>query len=82
MDLTFGSLNFRIGSLGSIRLSDPTKSDLSAEKTVFAVMSDSSVGPSSELNSPVSFTPIKTTECTTKELDLEETSYHSNKGSS
>jgi hypothetical protein len=25
MDLTIGSLNFRVGSLGSIRLSDPTK---------------------------------------------------------
>jgi hypothetical protein len=25
MDLTIGSLNFHVGSLGSIRLSDPTK---------------------------------------------------------
>jgi hypothetical protein len=32
MDLTIGSLSFRVGSLGSIRLSDPTKSDPSAEK--------------------------------------------------
>jgi hypothetical protein len=30
MDLTFRSLNFRVSSLGSIRLSDPTKADLSA----------------------------------------------------
>jgi hypothetical protein len=29
MDLTIGSLNFRVGSLGSIHLSDPMKSELS-----------------------------------------------------
>jgi hypothetical protein len=52
-------------------------------------MSDSSVGSSSEVNSPVSFIPMKTTECTIEELDeimgnldLEETSDHSDKGSS
>jgi hypothetical protein len=32
MDLTFGNLNFRIGSLGSVRLSDPTESGPSAGK--------------------------------------------------
>jgi hypothetical protein len=89
MDLTFGSLNFCVGSLGSVRLSDPTKSGPSAEKTIFAVISYSSIGSSSEVNSPVSFTSMKTIECTTKELDkimgnldLEETSDHTNKGSS
>jgi hypothetical protein len=52
-------------------------------------MTDSSVGSSSEVNSPVSFTPTKTTECTIEELDkimgnldLKETSDHSDKGSS
>jgi hypothetical protein len=45
MDLTIGSLNFRVGSLGSIRLSNPTKSE-------------PSVGFSSEVNSPVSFAKI------------------------
>jgi hypothetical protein len=52
-------------------------------------MSDSSVGSSSEVNLPVSFTPTETTECTIKELDkimgnldLEETSCYSDKGSS
>jgi hypothetical protein len=30
MDLTIGSLNFRVGSLGSIRLLDPAKPDPSA----------------------------------------------------
>jgi hypothetical protein len=48
MDLTIGSLNFRIGSLGSICLSDPTKSDPSAGKTVTMAISKSSVGSSSE----------------------------------
>jgi hypothetical protein len=54
MDLTFGSLNLHLGSLGSIRLSDPTKSGPSAEETASAVMSDSSVGSSSEVNLPFS----------------------------
>jgi hypothetical protein len=38
MDLMFGSLNFRVGSLGSICLSDPTKSGPSAGKTMTAAM--------------------------------------------
>jgi hypothetical protein len=33
MDLTIGSLNFRVGSLGSIRLSDPAKLGPSATKS-------------------------------------------------
>jgi hypothetical protein len=69
MDLTFGSLNFRVGSLGSIRLLDPTKLDPSAGKTMTAAMSESSVGSSSEGNSPVSFTMTKNMENTIKELD-------------
>jgi hypothetical protein len=40
MDLTIGSLNFHVGSLGSIRLSDPTKSGPSTGKTVTATMSE------------------------------------------
>jgi hypothetical protein len=59
MDLTIGSLNFRIGSLGLIRLSDSTKSDPSASKTVTIAMSESSVGSSSEVNSPVSFATME-----------------------
>jgi hypothetical protein len=55
MDLTIGSLNFRIESLGSIRLSDLAKPDPSASKTKTITMSESSVGSSSEVNSPVSF---------------------------
>jgi hypothetical protein len=55
MDLTIGSLNFRVGSLGSTRLSDSTKSDPSARKATTIAMSESSVGSSTEVNSPVSF---------------------------
>jgi hypothetical protein len=55
MDLTIGSLNFRVGSLGSIRVSDPAKPDPSASEAKTIAMSESSVGSSSEANSPVSF---------------------------
>jgi hypothetical protein len=54
MDLTIGSLNFRVGSLGSIRLSDPTKPDPSASEPETVAMLESSEGSSSEVNSPVS----------------------------
>jgi hypothetical protein len=55
MDLTIGSLNFHVRSLGSIRLSDPTKMGLSASKPKTVAMTESSEGSSSEVNSPVSF---------------------------
>jgi hypothetical protein len=54
MELTFGSLNFCIGPSGSTRLSDPTKSVPSAGKAERMTASGSSVGSSSEANSPVS----------------------------
>jgi hypothetical protein len=54
MDLTIGSLDFRVGSLGSIRLSDPTKSDPSASESKTVAMSESSEGFSSKVNSPIS----------------------------
>jgi hypothetical protein len=54
MDLTIGTLNFRIGSLGSIRLSDLVKPGPSAAKSKTETMSESSEGSSSEVNSPVS----------------------------
>jgi hypothetical protein len=59
MDLMIESLNFRVGSLGSIRLSDPIKSGPSAEKTASAAISESSVGSSGKVNSLVSFTPME-----------------------
>jgi hypothetical protein len=54
MHLTIGSLNFRVGSLGSIRLLDPAKPGPSASEPKTVAMSESSEGSSSEVNSPVS----------------------------
>jgi hypothetical protein len=62
MDLTIGSLNFRVESLGSIRLSDPVSSDPSASEAKTVAMSESSVGSSSEANPPVSFAAIEIAE--------------------
>jgi hypothetical protein len=69
MDLTIEILNFHVGSLGSIRLLDPSKSDPSAGKTVTIAMSESSVGSSSEVNSLVSFTMMENMEGKIEELD-------------
>jgi hypothetical protein len=54
MELTIGSLSFYVETSGSTRLSDPAKSGPSAGKTKTITMSGSSVGSSSEANSPVS----------------------------
>jgi hypothetical protein len=59
MDLTIGSLNFHVGSLGSIRLSDPMKTDPSASEPETVAMSESSESSSSEVNSPVSLAEAK-----------------------
>jgi hypothetical protein len=59
--LTIGSLNFCVGSLGSICLSDLAKPDPSAIETKTIAMSESSVGSSSEVNSPVSFEIMENT---------------------
>jgi hypothetical protein len=59
MDLTIGSLTFRIGSLGSIRFSNPTKTGPSASEPETVAMSESSEGSSSEVNSPVSLVEAK-----------------------
>jgi hypothetical protein len=56
MELTFKSLSFYIRPSGSTRLSDLTKSGPSASKTEKIIASESSVGSSSEVNSPVSLT--------------------------
>jgi hypothetical protein len=55
MQLTIGSLSFYVGPSGLTRLSDPAKLGLSASKIKTITMSGSSVGSSSEVNSPVSF---------------------------
>jgi hypothetical protein len=62
MDFTIGSLNFCVGSLGLIRLSDPVSSDPSAIEVKIVVMSESSVGSSSEANSSISFVAIEVAE--------------------
>jgi hypothetical protein len=62
MDLTIrtiGSLNFRIESLGLIRLLDPMKTGPSASEPETVAMSESSEGSSSEVNSPTSFAEAK-----------------------
>jgi hypothetical protein len=56
MELKIGSLSVYVGPLGSTRLSDPARSGPSASKTKTITVSGSSVGSSSEVNSPVSFT--------------------------
>jgi hypothetical protein len=70
MDLMIGSLNFHVGSLGLIHPSDPTRSDPSIGKTTTMAISESSVGSSSEVNSPVSFTTMENIEDKIKELDI------------
>jgi hypothetical protein len=59
MELTFGSLSFYIGPSGSTCLSNPAKSGPSTSKTEIIAKSGSSVGSSSEANSPVSLTEQK-----------------------
>jgi hypothetical protein len=59
MDLMIGSLNFRFGSLGLIRLSDPAKLGPSATKSKIEIILESSEGSSSEVNSPVSSMEIE-----------------------
>jgi hypothetical protein len=59
IDLTIGSLNFRVRSLGSIRLSDPMKTGPSTSEPETVAMSESSEGSSSEVNSPVSLAEVK-----------------------
>jgi hypothetical protein len=69
MELMIGSLNFRVGFLGSICLSDPSKSDPSVGKTATMAISESSVGSSSKVNSTVSFTMMENMEDKIKELN-------------
>jgi hypothetical protein len=59
MELTFGSLSFYIEPSGATHLLDPTKSVPSAGKVERMTASGSSVGSSSEANSPVSLAATK-----------------------
>jgi hypothetical protein len=86
MDSMIGSFNFRIGSLGSVRLLDSINLGPSAGKTAIAATSETSVGSSSEVNSSVS---IKLTKGSIVEeldeimenLDLDESLGYSDMGS-
>jgi hypothetical protein len=66
MELTIESLSFYVGPSGSTHLLDPAKSGPSTSKTKTITVSGSSVGSSSELNSPVS---LAATENMQKELE-------------
>jgi hypothetical protein len=69
MELTIGSMSFCIGLSGTIRPSDPTKLDPSASKVKTITTSRSSLGSSSEVNSPVSFATTEDTGGKIEELD-------------
>jgi hypothetical protein len=69
MELTIGSLNFCVGSLGSFRLSDLVKLVPSTRETKTIAMSKSSVSSSSEVNSPVSFATMENLDEKFEELD-------------
>jgi hypothetical protein len=70
MELTIESLSFYVGPSGSTRLSDPAKSSLSASKIKTITMSRSSVGSSSEVNSPVSFAVSENTQKKNEEFNV------------
>jgi hypothetical protein len=69
MDLMIRSLNFRVGSPGSVRLLDLINSGPSAREIAFVAKSETLVDSSSEVNLPVSFKPTKNRESTVEELD-------------
>jgi hypothetical protein len=71
MELTIGSLSFYIGPSGLTRLLDPAKSGPSVSKIKTITMSGSSVGSSSEVNSPVSFAATENTQKEIEELNEE-----------
>jgi hypothetical protein len=88
MDLMIEILNFRVGSLGSVRLSDLINLGPSVGKTAFVANLETSVGSSNEAISPVSIKPMKSKGNTVKELykiienlDLEESSNYSDMAS-
>jgi hypothetical protein len=70
MELTIGSLSFYVGPSGSTHLSDPTKSDPSASKAERITISGSSVGSSSEVNSPISLTATEDMQEKFEEFDV------------
>jgi hypothetical protein len=71
MELTIGSLSIFIGPLGSTRLSDPAKPDLSASEPETKVMMEYSESSSSEVNSPVSSEAVQEREITEGDETME-----------
>jgi hypothetical protein len=69
MELTIGSLSFYVGPSGSTRVLDLAKSGSSASKTKTITKSGSSVGSSSEVNSPVSLAATENMQKKLKEFD-------------
>jgi hypothetical protein len=69
MELTIGSLSIYVRPLGSTRLLDPVKSSPSASKVKRITISGSSVGSSSEVNSPVSLTATEDMQRKLEEFD-------------
>jgi hypothetical protein len=69
MELTIGSLSFYVRTSGSTRLSDPAESGPSANKSKSTTLSGSSVGSSSEVNSPISFAAKESMKKELKKLD-------------
>jgi hypothetical protein len=76
MELTIGSLSFYVGPSGSTRLSDLAKSGPSASKAERIAISRSSVGSSSEVNSPVSLTATEDMPKGLEEFDETRTKLH------
>jgi hypothetical protein len=88
MDLTIGSFNFRVGFVGSLRLSDSIPSDPSVGNTASAAASETSVGSSSEVKSPTNIKPVEGMRSIVdkldgimENLDLEESPNYSNMAS-
>jgi hypothetical protein len=69
IELTIGSLSLYVAPSGSTRLSDPAKSGPSARKTKTITKSGSSVGSSSEVNSPVSLAATENLQKKLEEFD-------------
>jgi hypothetical protein len=69
MELTIGSLSFYVGPSGPTRLLDLAKSGPSVSKAERITISGSSVGFSSEVNSPVSLTATEDMQKRLEEFD-------------
>jgi hypothetical protein len=69
MELMIGSLSFYVGPSGLTRLSDSAASGPSASKTKTITMFGSSVGSSSEVNSPISLAATKNMQKKLEEFD-------------